>query len=149
MAGTSKISPLSDRDIFYYRQRTKNRVFEALTSFFADEAERRGISKKEIAESLRRDPAQISRWLSSPSNLTLDTISDLLLSLEAEMDYSVAKFHDRSIPNEMHPLMRKIVGRPPEVVVVEDRRPKLPAGRFEKTTSVTSNSAVTMAITAK
>ena len=147
MASTSKIATLSDRDIFYYRQRTKNRVFEALTAFFAEEAERRGISKKEIAEALRRDPAQISRWLSSPTNLTLDTISDLLLSLEAEMDYSVAKFQDRGTPNEMHPLMQRIVSRSPDVVVLEDKRPKFPAGQFAKLTSVSSNSAVAKAVT--
>src|SRR5690349_24493980 len=115
MADTSKLTPVSDRDVFYYRQRSKNRLFEALTSFFAEEAERRGITKRDIAECLRRDPALITRWLTAPSNLTLDTISDLLLSLGAEMDYVVAKFEDRPQPNEMHPLIARL--RP--VVTVE------------------------------
>jgi hypothetical protein len=109
MENTSKLPALSDRDIFYYRQRSKNRLFEALTSFFAEEAERRGITKRDIAECLRRDPALITRWLSAPSNLTIDTVSDFLLSLGAEMDYAVARFHDRSRPNAMHPLIAKVV----------------------------------------
>jgi hypothetical protein len=63
MANTSKLSPKTDREIFYYRQRAKNRLFETITAFYAEEAERRGISKKDVAECLRRDPAQITRWL--------------------------------------------------------------------------------------
>jgi hypothetical protein len=109
MENISKLEEVKDRDLFYYRQRAKNRVFEAITAFFADEAERRGITKRDIAESLHRDPAQITRWLTSPSNLTLDTISDLLLSLGAEMDYVVAKFAERSQPNEMHPLISRLL----------------------------------------
>src|SRR5271157_5161494 len=109
MENTSKLAVVSDQDIFYYRQRSKNRLFEAITAFFAREAERRGITKRDIAECLKRDPALITRWLTSPSNLTSDTISDLLLSLGAEMDYSVAKFADRSRSNEMHPLIARML----------------------------------------
>lgn len=112
MANSSRLSPVSDREIFYYRQRSKNRLFEALVEFFEEEADRRGVSKKDIAERLRRDPAQITRWLTTPSNLTLDTISDLLLSMDAEMDYSVVRFADRPSPNEMHPLVSRAINRP-------------------------------------
>jgi hypothetical protein len=115
MEDISKLEEVKDRDLFYYRQRSKNRLFEALTSFFAEEAERRGITKRDIAESLQRDPAQITRWLTTPSNLTLETISDLLLSLGAEMDYSVARFNDRPKPNEMHPLIARLLA--PKVTV--------------------------------
>jgi transcriptional regulator with XRE-family HTH domain len=124
MENTSKLPAVSDRDIFYYRQRSKNRLFEALTSFFAEEAERRGITKRDIAECLRRDPALITRWLTAPSNLTLDTISDLLLSLGAEMDYVVAKFEDRPQPNEMHPLIARL--RPVVTVEHNKEQPKKP-----------------------
>jgi transcriptional regulator with XRE-family HTH domain len=100
-----------DRDVFYYRQRQKNRVIEELASFFADEAERTGITKKDIADRLGKDPAQISRWLAGPSNLTLDTISDLLLVLGAEMDQRIVKFSDREIPNYEHPMIGKLTDR--------------------------------------
>ena len=107
MENTSKLPAVSDRDIFYYRQRSKNRLFEAITAFFAQEAECRDLTQRDIAECLRRDPAQISRWLSSPSNLTAESVSDLLLSLGAEMDYSVAKFDNRRLHNDMHPLIAR------------------------------------------
>src|SRR5438067_2202923 len=119
MENTSKLPKVSDRDIFYYRQRSKNRLFEVLTSFFAQEAERRGVSKKDIAECLHRDPASITRWLTSPSNLTVETTSDLLLSLGAEIDYVVARFEERPNPNEMHELIARLQSHPPKVDFVQ------------------------------
>jgi hypothetical protein len=138
MENTSKLSPVSDRDIFYYRQRSKNRLFEALTAFFAEEAERRGISKRDVAECLRRDPASITRWLTAPSNLTLDTISDLLLSLGAEMDYAVAKFEDRPRPNEMHPLIAQITAAP----ALEYKQPQKPKKQFQPLTPAGSSEVI-------
>ena len=134
MENTSKLSPVSDRDIFYYRQRSKNRLFEALTAFFAEEAARRGISKRDIADRLRRDPASITRWLTTPSNLTLDTISDLLLSLGAEMDYFVVRFDDRPIPNETHPLIAQF-----NKVGWEIKQPQKPQKPYQPLTQQTSN----------
>lgn len=135
MAGTSKISPVSERDIYYYRQRAKNRIFELLTSFFAEEAERTGVTKRDIAERLRRDPAQITRWLSSPSNLTIDTISDLLLSLGAEMDYSVGKFAERAQSNEMHPLIAQLTA--PKIKA--EYKKTLPHKPYQPSTQLESN----------
>lgn len=119
MANTSKVTPLPERDIHYYRQRLKNRFFEALTSFFAQEAESRHLTKRGLAEKLKRDPAQITRWLSEPSNLTLETISDLLLGLEAEMDPQIVRFADRPKANYMHPLIARILSAAPVQISVE------------------------------
>lgn len=107
MDGTSDSGAFSDREIAYYRQRLRNRVFAALAQFFAAEAERRGLTKRDIAQWLRRDPALITRWLSAPGNLTLDTISDLLLALDAEMDPAIVSFADRRTPpsDAVHPLI--------------------------------------------
>lgn len=120
MENTLNLDPKSDRDVFYYRQRHKNRVFQSLVAFFATEAERRGLTKKDLAERLKRDPAQITRWLSSPSNLTLDTISDILLSLDAEMDHTISRFEDRPNPNYMHEFYKQIT----ETIVNPTRPPK-------------------------
>jgi hypothetical protein len=97
------------RDVAYYRRRQQNRVFAALAAFFAEEAAKGNISKKEIAEALNRDPAQITRWLSAPSNLQLDTISDLLLAMGAEMDHSIVRFTERAKPNYVHPMLTRYV----------------------------------------
>lgn len=105
MESTLRLSSPKKRERAYYRQRQKNRVFTELVKFFAEEAERRGISKKELATVLEKDPAQITRWLSSPSNFELDTLSDLLLALGAEMDHRIVRFEERVEPNYVHPLI--------------------------------------------
>lgn len=105
MESISKLSPQKRRDVAYYRQRQKNRVFTELVRFFAEEAERHGITKKDLANALSKDPAQISRWLSAPSNFELDTLSDILLALGAEMDHKIVRFKDRLQPNFVHPLL--------------------------------------------
>lgn len=115
MASTSnKMS--RPREVAFYRQRLKNRFFTALVKFFADEAYRKGVTKKDIASYLGRDPAQITRWLSAPSNMTLDTISDLLLALEAEPGrLSIERFEEKIKPNYAHPLMGDLLGRASDV----------------------------------
>lgn len=105
MENTSKLDPLKRRDRAYYRQRQKNRIFTELAQFFAEEAEKHGLSKKDLAEALAKDPAQITRWLSAPSNFELDTLSDILLALGAEMDHRIVRFADRAKPNDIHPLV--------------------------------------------
>jgi hypothetical protein len=110
MANTSKTNSMSRRDVAYYRQRQKNRVFTELVQFFAEEAERRGVSKKDLAAALSKDPSQITRWLSAPSNFELDTLSDILLALDAEMDHKIVRFDDRLKQNYMHPLVAMHVG---------------------------------------
>jgi hypothetical protein len=105
MENTSKqTSPISLREIAYYRRRHQNRLFSELAQFFAHEADNGRITRKEIAQKLSKDPAQITRWLSAPSNLELDTISDILLAMGAEMDNRIVRFVDRAKPNFAHPL---------------------------------------------
>jgi transcriptional regulator with XRE-family HTH domain len=136
MESTSKLPPISERDLFYYRQRSRNRLFESLSAFFAEEMELRGITKRDIAECLRRDPAQITRWLSAPSNMTNDTISDMLLCLGAEMDHSIAPFRNRVTANEMHPLIEKLVAPAPQANVA---RAQVLSKRYRKVENAASS----------
>lgn len=107
MENTSETSRIPDREIFYQRARTENRIFSDLAAFFAARAEETGITKRDIATMLGRDPAQITRWLSEPSNLTLQTISDLLLALKGELDTSIHLFAERAAVNSVHPWMEE------------------------------------------
>jgi transcriptional regulator with XRE-family HTH domain len=109
MVDTSKILDRSKRRRFYFNRRFQNRVFAKLISFIAEEGERAGVTKKDIANRLEKDPAQITRWLSSPSNLTLDTISDLLFALDAEpQPFEIRLFSEMPAPNFAHSLIRTL-----------------------------------------
>ncbi len=97
---TSNTWTKKPREMYYFRQRFKNRSFNRLAAFFAQEAEQRGITKRVIADRLGKDPAQITRWLTNgPGNLTMDTLSDLLFAMEAEAEPPVIiRLADRAKP---------------------------------------------------
>jgi len=106
----------------------------ALATFFAAEAAAGRITKKQIAVALEKNPAQITRWLTEPGNYEADTVSDLLLPMNAEMDYRIVPFADRVKPNDAHPLTVKIIGAPPppkiDNVLVKTPTASTPAGKL-------------------
>lgn len=108
-----QLTPRKKRDVAYYRQRQKNRVFGELISFLAGEMEKRGITKKDLAAALAKDPAQITRLFAGPTNFELDTISDILLAFDAEMDHRIVRFDDRPKPNYAHPTIGLYAGSLP------------------------------------
>lgn len=96
----------------YYRQRQKNRIFEQIITAFVDAAESRNITKRDIADLLDKEPSQITRWFAGPGNLTLDTISDLLLALDEELEVRRSPLSNRPTPNFSHPLITSDVRNP-------------------------------------
>lgn len=69
--------PIDLNALRYVEARNKNRINSDLLDLF-DES---GISKADLARMLHRKPEQVTRWLGSPGNLTVDTISDLTFAL--------------------------------------------------------------------
>ena len=68
---------ISKGKLAYLRARYKGNVHNVVL----DEFEKSGISKAEIARRLGMRPEQITRLLASPSNMTLDTLSNLLFAI--------------------------------------------------------------------
>lgn len=87
---------------YYLRQHQQNRLFDTVV----EALEKSGVRKKAIAEKLDVHPSQVTRWLSGPGNWESDTISDLLFSIDAEMDFLVVSFAERNQKkkNRFHPL---------------------------------------------
>jgi hypothetical protein len=100
---TSNRGRLSVGDIEYYRHRLKNRIFEAIWEEFVKQSDELGLTKKDIADRLDKDPSQITRWLSGPSNLTTEVMSDILLAMDSEPDILISSLMKRPIPNYIHP----------------------------------------------
>ena len=94
MKSTLSNRKLPARDVFFFRQRFKNKVFQSVLLYFTDLAKEKGLAKRDIANLLDKDPSQITRWFSGPNNWTLDTISDLLLAMDAELKHEILPLNE-------------------------------------------------------
>lgn len=114
----SKSEKISTYEMSYYQQRLKHNIFSRLISTFAERAERNGLSKAKMATLTGKDPAVINRLLSIPSNLTLDTLSDLSLAMGCEPEISLEYFEEARRYNYIHPWMESFV-RKPQLEIIE------------------------------
>lgn len=83
-------------------ERNKNRLYEIVVKAVENYCSENDVSRRDIADKIGRNPVQISRWLSGPSNWTLDTLSDLLFAVDAELDYEVIYDKQRVKANVFH-----------------------------------------------
>jgi hypothetical protein len=121
----------------YFRQRLQNRVHNLLLNEFLRLSDQGKITKAELARRVGRpNPSQITRWLSSSSNCSLDTISDLLLAMGVEPELGVREV-ERSVTRnydgpdflldaERDATIKKMTERPPTPV------PKAPTPNARK-----------------
>jgi transcriptional regulator with XRE-family HTH domain len=73
----------------YFQERLRHRLYDLVMREF-DQYRSKGKTRAQLAERLGKRPEQIIRWLSGPGNLTIDTLSDLLLGLSgAELAMSL------------------------------------------------------------
>lgn len=86
----------------YFQERLKNRFFEFLLNRFLEQ-QKFGLTKAKLARRIGRTPDVINRWLSAPSNLTLETASDLLLGINSEeLEMDASSLLNRSATNSYH-----------------------------------------------
>jgi hypothetical protein len=76
-------APIPEAKRVYFQERLKNRFFEFLLNRFLEQ-QKHGLTKAKLARRIGKKPEVVNRLLSAPSNLTLDTASDLLLGIDAE-----------------------------------------------------------------
>ena len=68
----------------YFRERTKNRLYDFIVKKFLDQEQRCNLTRAELARRIGHKPEVITRWLGAPGNWQLDTVTDLLLGISAE-----------------------------------------------------------------
>jgi len=99
-----------------FSQRYKNAVYEEVIKAVEKSAAQCGTTRSGIAENLGYSKAHISRLLSGPSNWTLDTVSNLLFAIDAEMVSQARFFADCPKENHYHE-----VGEPAKVALQPTR----------------------------
>jgi transcriptional regulator with XRE-family HTH domain len=78
-------TPIPEDKLVYFRERLRDRLHSAILAAFEQRA-KKGFKQSDLAERINKKRAQIARWLSTTSNLTLDSISDLMVGLGMDFD---------------------------------------------------------------
>jgi hypothetical protein len=110
---------IDTRETAYFRQRFKHAVFARLIDMFAERAERYGLTKAKMSTLTGKDPAVVNRLLSLPSNLTLDTLSDLALAMGCEPEISLEPVETPTRHNFIHEWMRPYANGPSPFHIVD------------------------------
>src|SRR5580658_1068046 len=78
--------PIPPDTLVYFRERLRHRLYVAILDAFAPRVKERSLKQADLAIRIHRKRAQIARWLSTQNNLTLDSISDLMVGLGMDFD---------------------------------------------------------------
>jgi hypothetical protein len=78
--------PIPAQTLRYFRRILQNRLHELVLQVFIDQQANVGLSQKQLAGRLGKEPAQINRWLHTAGNWEFDTLSDLLLAMKVDLN---------------------------------------------------------------
>lgn len=89
-------SHIQDKYLHFFAARSQNEAHDLVLRCF-DELRQSGLTRNEIARRLKKKPEQITRWLGSPGNWTLETLSNLLLALGQVPEFSCRPIHSLNV----------------------------------------------------
>ncbi len=92
LSGIRKGEPIPEEAMVYIVARAQARAYDFVVSKFFEKEQSDELLRADLARMTRTGPAQITRWLSSPRNWTIETVAKLLLAI----DRSEIEF--RSVP---------------------------------------------------
>jgi len=72
--------------LVYFRERLRRRLHSAILDAFRQRVDERAFTQKELAQRIHKSRVVINRWLSTASNITLDSISDLMIGMGMDFD---------------------------------------------------------------
>ena len=113
-------TPLSESDKAYFRAKTRRHVHGVVLEKFMQHSDDDKLSRSALAHRLNVNRAQITRWLSSPGNWTLDTLSDLLLAMSCQASVIADEIGNQQKGNYAHPAsMGRLLSTESEVKKIE------------------------------
>jgi len=74
--------PIPPAKLAYFQERLRGRIFDFILGLFL-EAQKNGLTQAKLGRRIGRKADVVNRWLGAPSNLTLDSVSDLLVGIDA------------------------------------------------------------------
>jgi hypothetical protein len=87
--------PIPEGKLEYFRERLRSRLHQIVLDEFI-RREDHGFTQAELARRIGKGSDQVSRLLGASGNWTLNTVSDLLLGMESELDFTVMLVRDRT-----------------------------------------------------
>ncbi len=103
--------PVPEDTLVYFRERLRHRLHSAILDAFTRRAQERGFKQKDLAARIHKSRVQVNRWLSTASNLTLDSISDLMVGLGMDFDEFPFTPIENTLAGERHTVARgKVAG---------------------------------------
>lgn len=117
--------PIPRRTLTYFRRRLSNRLHALVLEEFARLEAEKKITKADLARRIDRAPELISRWLGGPGNWTADTLSDLMLGMGCEPDFSVKHLRQATATQDIRASLRAVQFVKHEAETEE--KPKVPS----------------------
>jgi hypothetical protein len=84
-------APIPIRTRAFYRARLRRVLHELVFREFRRREQAGQLNKAILARRLGKRPEQVTRWLGTPGNWTLDTVSDLLLGMGTDIAVAIRK----------------------------------------------------------
>ena len=113
----------------YFRARLQDRIYNLVVREFLRKESARLMTRTDLAERIGKDPAQITRYLASPGNWTLETTSDLLLGVcgaELAIGIDPLSIASTGVTTESVNKTARIEDRPPRPVsTATQARPRI------------------------
>lgn len=72
---------ISDRTLAYLQERLRNRLYDFIIEEFERQQKENGLTQTILAKRINKDVSRVNKWLRTPGNWTIDTISDLLVGI--------------------------------------------------------------------
>lgn len=90
--------PIAAGKVAYFRGRLSNELHQAVLNRFMQLERESGFSRADLGRRIGRKPEQITRWLGSPGNWTLETLSDMTLAMGCELEPHLAEISRHLTP---------------------------------------------------